>query len=251
MRLRTTIAAALSLEPTSLTLNGFPIECLFSALDNLKIGIAVCDRRLRFVAINRALAEMNNVPQEAHIGRAVHEVVGPLITKIEPLFNRVFSSGEPVPNGLISGQLPTRPDEGQWTVFYFPLRDTRGRVVQVGALVIELRSNPVLLGSNDLVPSLASRESPRDDFHAKSLGATHQIAYANARQTGVVLSLREEQVLRLLAEGQSNKEISSILAISVKTVETYRSRLMLKLQAPSLIHLVHYAIRHRIVNVQA
>ncbi len=75
--------------------------------------------------------------------------------------------------------------------------------------------------------------------------------FADPLQTAVILSSREEQVLRLLAEGKSNKEISPILAISVKTVETYRSRLMLKLRAPSLIHLVHYAIRHNLVDLQA
>ncbi len=67
--------------------------------------------------------------------------------------------------------------------------------------------------------------------------------------TRLDLSPREREVLALLATGRSNKEISSILAISVKTVESHRARVMLKLRAPSLVHLVHYAIRHRIVEL--
>jgi DNA-binding CsgD family transcriptional regulator len=65
------------------------------------------------------------------------------------------------------------------------------------------------------------------------------------------LSPRESEILRLLAEGKSNKEIAWGLAISVKTVETYRTRLMIKLGAPSLVYLVHYAIKNQLVQLQA
>jgi DNA-binding CsgD family transcriptional regulator len=66
----------------------------------------------------------------------------------------------------------------------------------------------------------------------------------------VVLSRRELDVLKLLATGNGNKEVASVLGISPKTVECYRSRVMLKINARSLTHLVHYAIRHRIVELQ-
>jgi DNA-binding NarL/FixJ family response regulator len=65
----------------------------------------------------------------------------------------------------------------------------------------------------------------------------------------VPLSTREQDVVRLIAEGRSNKEISSVLAISVRTVETYRARLMLKLGASSVAQLVHYAIRNHIITI--
>lgn len=65
------------------------------------------------------------------------------------------------------------------------------------------------------------------------------------------LSGREKDVLKWLAVGKSNKEISSILKISVKTVEHYRERLRLKTRARTVAHLVHYAIRHGIVEIQA
>jgi DNA-binding NarL/FixJ family response regulator len=60
---------------------------------------------------------------------------------------------------------------------------------------------------------------------------------------------RELQVLDLLAQGESNKQVASALTISEKTVETYRSRIKLKLGLNSLVELVHYAIRHGIVNL--
>jgi DNA-binding CsgD family transcriptional regulator len=67
---------------------------------------------------------------------------------------------------------------------------------------------------------------------------------------GVMLSGRELEVLKLLAKGNQNKEIASALGISAKTVEIYRSRVMRKLNAQSVIHLVHYAIRNKIVELQ-
>jgi DNA-binding CsgD family transcriptional regulator len=67
---------------------------------------------------------------------------------------------------------------------------------------------------------------------------------------GVAFSGRERDVLELLAMGNCNKEVATILGISVKTVESYRWRIMLKISAPSLTHLVHYAIRHKIVELQ-
>jgi DNA-binding NarL/FixJ family response regulator len=65
----------------------------------------------------------------------------------------------------------------------------------------------------------------------------------------VKLSNREQEVLRSLAEGKTTKEIASDLQISARTVETYRSRLMLKLQSDSMVKLVHYAIQNCIIKV--
>lgn len=58
------------------------------------------------------------------------------------------------------------------------------------------------------------------------------------------LSLREREVLQLVAEGKSSAEIAHILSLSLKTVETYRSRLMHKLGIGDLPGLVRFAILH-------
>jgi DNA-binding NarL/FixJ family response regulator len=59
---------------------------------------------------------------------------------------------------------------------------------------------------------------------------------------------RETEVVRLLAEGQTNKEIAALLGIAVRTVETHRSRIMLKLGVHSLAELIHYALRNEIIS---
>jgi DNA-binding NarL/FixJ family response regulator len=62
------------------------------------------------------------------------------------------------------------------------------------------------------------------------------------------LTLRERQVLQLIAEGKSTKDIACILFISVKTAESHRSRLMQKLDIHEIATLVRYAIRHGLVR---
>lgn len=62
-------------------------------------------------------------------------------------------------------------------------------------------------------------------------------------QAGESLSDRETEVLRLVAQGYSNKEIAARLTISVKTVETYKARLMEKLGLHGRVALVRYALQ--------
>jgi DNA-binding NarL/FixJ family response regulator len=57
---------------------------------------------------------------------------------------------------------------------------------------------------------------------------------------------REVEIIRFLAEGKTNKEIAAELGITIRTVETHRARIMLKLGLHSLVELIHYAIRHKI-----
>jgi two-component system response regulator NreC len=63
-------------------------------------------------------------------------------------------------------------------------------------------------------------------------------------------SPRESEIIRLLAEGKANKEIASQLGITVRTVETHRAKIMLKLGLHSLAELIHYAMRHGIATVE-
>lgn len=61
--------------------------------------------------------------------------------------------------------------------------------------------------------------------------------------TTVALSPREREVIRLIALGNSSKEVARILGISPRTVDTYRNRLMSKLSLRSLADIVRYAVR--------
>jgi DNA-binding NarL/FixJ family response regulator len=62
------------------------------------------------------------------------------------------------------------------------------------------------------------------------------------------LSDREYQVLGLLASGKTVTEIASELSLSVKTVSTHRSRILEKMHMKTNAELIHYAIRHRLIE---
>lgn len=66
------------------------------------------------------------------------------------------------------------------------------------------------------------------------------------KMRSLLLSGRETEVLRLVAEGESNRAIGELLNISVRTVEAHRSRLMLKLNLSSVTELVRYALRNHL-----
>lgn len=62
------------------------------------------------------------------------------------------------------------------------------------------------------------------------------------------LTSRDREIIQLLAEGKSSKEVASVLNISVKTAETHRANLMRKLDCHSVVELVRYAVRNMIVE---
>jgi DNA-binding NarL/FixJ family response regulator len=73
-------------------------------------------------------------------------------------------------------------------------------------------------------------------------------AYAIPGQPKDTLSARERQVLQLIAEGKTTKEIAALIHVSAKTVETHRARLMQKLGIHEIAGLVRYAIRKGLVQ---
>ena len=78
----------------------------------------------------------------------------------------------------------------------------------------------------------------------KVVGGFVHGAPAPGEPRGNVLSDREEEVLRLIAKGHTNKHIAVALDISVKTVETYKTRSMEKLGLKSRAAIVRYAVQH-------
>ena len=70
----------------------------------------------------------------------------------------------------------------------------------------------------------------------------------NNRKNGLRLTARQKQILQLLAEGKSSKEVAVALNISVKTAETHRANIMRRLDCHSVTELVRYAIRNHIIE---
>lgn len=281
-------------------------QLLSALLGTSPLGVAVCDRQLRFRAVNDAIASMNGVPPEAHIGKTIHHILGPAAAGIEPAFHHVFATGDPVSNFEVTARLLNRPGTGHWIENYYPIKNASGKVLRVGVIVAEVTKRrdlerslrrltsqlqqaskpakirggarqktnsrevmstvPLALLNNCisearkmselLMPELPLVEMrnpptiPRPESQEISSGGTSfsplRLALA-AEPRFRRLSPRERQVVQHLAAGRSNKETAGTLNLSIRTVETYRARVMLKLDLRSIAQLVRYALSQHII----
>lgn len=101
------------------------------------------------------------------------------------------------------------------------------------ALIGAMRS--VLAGGTYVDPTLAG------DLVARAIQPAGGVVPANTRR-GAILSEREEEVLRQIAWGKSNKEVASALGISVKTAEGYRANALDKLKLRTRSDILKYAL---------
>lgn len=117
-------------------------ESALALLDTLvataPVGMLFLDTSLRFARINQVLADINGLSVEAHLGRALAEVLPTLAPSVEPLFRRALA-GETLLERELSGPHPgRRGEEGHWLISYYPVRDTEGRVFMAGAVVVDI-----------------------------------------------------------------------------------------------------------------
>ena len=124
-------------------------------------------------------------------------------------------------------------------------------VLSAGARGFMLKSD----AGKDLLVAVEGLQQGRPFFSARVADYVLQHYQRRGTNTGEpvpspssTLTAREREVLQLLVEGQSNKEVASSLGIGVKTAEAHRANLMKKLGVHSMSELVRYAIRNRIVE---
>lgn len=102
-------------------------------------GLVILDQQLRYVHINAALAEMNGLSVADHLGQTVGEVVPQLAETLEPMFQNILQTGEPVLDYELVGETPKRPGITRyWLASYYPLWGENNNVFGIGGVVIEI-----------------------------------------------------------------------------------------------------------------
>ena len=99
----------------------------------------------------------------------------------------------------------------------------------------------------DAVDSLR-RHKPYLSSRLSAAAASAQPSADGIERPARRLTPREREIVQLLAEGKSNKEIATYLKISVKTAETHRANIMLKMNFHSVTELVRYAVKNKIIQ---
>lgn len=112
---------------------------LESLLAHAPIGIALLDAEFRFRQINARLAAFNGLSVEAHLGRSIREVLPELAPILEPIYARIFATGEPVLDNEIVAATPAEPGVARvWRNSYFPVRALDGTLSGVGVVLQEI-----------------------------------------------------------------------------------------------------------------
>jgi DNA-binding NarL/FixJ family response regulator len=155
--------------------------------------------------------------------------------------------GMPNLNGLDAARQILRNEPRQKILFL-----TMHESEQAARAAIEIGARGLLLKSDaarDLVAAIGALQNNSTFFSNKMSSASGSDLRGSQRgQNRDVLTRRERQVVQLLAEGKSTKEVASLLGLSVKTAETHRSNIMGKLGLHSVSELVMYAVRNNIVQ---
>lgn len=116
-------------------------------------------------------------------------------------------------------------------------------VKNAGTSELEMALKAVVRGETYLSPAVSRHVV--DDYLRRVAG---ERAGGAAQSPYEALTPRQREILQLIAEGQTTKEIAHTLGLSVKTVETYRSELMQKLDIHDIAGLVRYAIRMGVIS---
>jgi DNA-binding NarL/FixJ family response regulator len=155
--------------------------------------------------------------------------------------------GMPNLNGLDAARQIIKNDPRQKVLFLtiYESEQLARSVAAVGAKGLILKSD----AGKDLITAVDALQRNGTFFNprmALALGSDLRGTYRT--QDKDVLTRRERQVVQLLAEGKSTKEVATVLDLSVKTAETHRSNIMSKLGLHSVSELVLYAVRNNIVQ---
>jgi len=160
----------------------------------------------------------------------------------------VLDIGMPLLNGVEAARR-IRKASAQTEVLILTMHESDElvqQVVETGArgYILKDDADKILLAAVDAV------RQHRPYFSTRVSGS-HEPVNSSAdphRASRSRLTPREREIVQLLAEGKSNKEVASLLGISVNTAEAHRANIMLKLDLHSVTELVHYAIRNNIVK---
>jgi len=161
----------------------------------------------------------------------------------------VLDVAMPELNGLeATRQIRRRSSKTQ--VVVLTMHDTDGLVrdlLRAGALGYVLKTD----AARDLVAAVRSVANGRPFFTstvARRILSAYLELQGRTGGTADPLTPREREVVQLLAEGRSNKEVAGALGISPKTAETHRAHVIQVLNLHSISDLVHYAVRHHIIE---
>lgn len=218
----------------------------------LRIAVRPAGRRSE----RRWAADFFPLPEDAHLGKLVGVAFSEITTrcKIESRIlhltrSRALNSPNAFsPNTWVCSPLPRGYLElMQRTVGLLASSAQLRRLLSEARVAASLRTGALRKPAGQPAGTFVALPGPRIAQDAPADGPAARTEPETLRGFNRPSS-RELQVLRFLAEGRCNKEIASALRLSIRTIETYRARLMSKLKVHSAAEAVCYAIRNHLLQ---
>jgi PAS domain S-box-containing protein len=142
------------------------LEALFA---NAPIGIAFLDQEQRYLRVNPAMAAINELSVEAHLGRRLQDVQPQILPVFQPLVEQVMATGETFHNLEVRGRSLIHRDELRtWLVSWYPVIREQGRSLIVGTVVIDITEQ-----KRAAEALRASEERFRATFEQAAVGIGH------------------------------------------------------------------------------
>nr|WP_156133715.1 PAS domain-containing protein [Massilia sp. JS1662] len=124
------------------------ILTLEAAFAHVPVGLAVLDLDLRYVRINRLLAEINGLPVDDHIGKSIHDAVPEIAPAAELRIRQVMTTGAPILGSVFEGATPAQPHMRRvWRESIYPVVDRNGAMLGVTVIVEEITEQQRLAGA--------------------------------------------------------------------------------------------------------
>ncbi len=173
------------------------------------VGLCLVDRELRWVRINERLAGFHGKPVSEHIGRRMKDLIPEIAAKSEPVYRKVFETGEPIVDAEVSGVTPADPDsERHWLASFYPLKLDDGTVYAVSNVVQDItsrkRAEMLQTGNSRVLELLAEDRDIVEVF--EELARTVESQLGASSRCSILLVDRQKKHLRFCAAPNLPKE---------------------------------------------
>ena len=220
-------------------------EGLSSFFTGAPAGLAILDSELRFVRINRRLADMHILPVEDHLGRSLAEALPGIAPAVDPILRRVLETGSPALNLEINTEEPGSLGSVRvWRLSAFPVGPAEERPTGVGVMVVDItdakrverearldqrylsaliESSPLAMVTVDLRGRVVSANQafeqlflfPRDEIVGRDLDEL--IDPEEERAHAQALTMRTGAGERLRSEGNRRRKDGTVIVVRIHT----------------------------------
>tara|TARA_R110002111_G_scaffold247140_5_gene310246 strand:+ start:56198 stop:58675 length:2478 start_codon:yes stop_codon:yes gene_type:complete len=112
--------------------------------DTAPVGMSLIDRDHQFLRINETLARINGISRKDHLGKKYYELLPGIADTLQPLYEDVFRTGQPIQNYEVYGTTPASSEVRCWLANFHPLTNGGGEVWAVSSIVQDITDRKVM-----------------------------------------------------------------------------------------------------------